>query len=205
MTASSAPRLAPLPFEQWDDQARSVLLRYLRRPEVYLSGRPDAAPMPNVLGLLAHHVRLGEAWLAFGNVLAGEAATLEPRHRELVILRVAWRTSSRYEWSQHTRIGVHAGLTTEQLHAIPDGAEADVWTPVERALLMATDEVIDGLRIEDDTWLLLAAHLGAAQLLELSFVIGGYLCLASVVNNVGLQPDPPTEPVDAPAVPASED
>ncbi|MGF7236731.1 MAG: carboxymuconolactone decarboxylase family protein [Frankia sp.] len=202
---AAAPRLAPLPVEQWDDEARSVLPRYLRRPELYLSGAPDALPMPKVLGLFAHNVRLSESFLAFTNLLASDNATLDPRYRELVILRVAWRTRSAYEWSQHIRIGVHAGLTTEHLYAIPQGPEAEVWTPVERALLATTDQVIDQPRVNDETWQILATHFDPAQILELSFLIGGYLCLASVLNNVGLQPDPPTEPIDAPALPALED
>ncbi|CAI7976809.1 4-carboxymuconolactone decarboxylase [Frankia sp. Hr75.2] len=202
---AQAPRLAPLPFEKWDDETRSILLRYLRRPELYLSGAPDAPPMPKALGLFAHHVQLSETFLAFTDLFAGEHATLDPRHRELLILRVAWRTRSGYEWAQHTRIGMQAGLTTEQLYAIPHGAEAEVWTPVERALLAATDQMIDQSRVGDDTWQLLASHFDAGQLLELSFVVGGYLCLAAVLNSVGLQPDPPTEPVDAPALPAERD
>jgi hypothetical protein len=33
------------------------------------------------------------------------------------------------------------------------------------------------------------------------FLIGSYLCLAMVLNSVGLDADPPTEPIDAPVLP----
>jgi len=187
--------LSPLPFEQWSESARTVLPRYLRRPELYLSG---GAPMPQALGLFAHHVELGAAWLAFTDFLASDAASLDARHRELAILRVAWRTGSDYEWTQHVRIGRQAGLRTEQLHAVPDGPGAARWTPLERSLLEAVDQVVDHWRIDIPTWDALAEPLNGAQLLELSFVIGGYLCFAAVANSVGLAADPPTEPVDAP-------
>ena len=197
-----ASGLPPLPVDQWTDEAKTVLPGYLRRPELYLSGKPDAQPMPQALGLFAHHVGLGAAWMTFTEFLVGERSTLDPALRELAVLRVAWRTGSAYEWKQHTRIGLGTGLTTEQLHALPDGPAAAVWTPVERSVLQAVDQIIDLSRVEDATWRALAAYLEPPQLLELTFVIGGYLCFAVVANSVRLEPDPPTEPVDAPELPA---
>jgi len=190
--------LSPLPVEQWDDDARAVLTGYLRRPELYLTDT-DPLPMPRVLGLLAHHLPLGEAWLAFNQVLV-QKATIDAPLRELVILRVAWRTHSAYEWAQHTRIGQQAGLTVEQLHAVPDGAAAEIWSPVERAVLTATDQMVDRQRVDDATWSELAEHFDDTQLLELLFVAGAYLCFAVVVNSARMEPDPPTEPVDAPVL-----
>ena len=196
-------RVVPLPVDDWGDEARSVLTSYLRRPELYLSGGPDAQPMPGALGLLAHHLPLGSSWLSFNAVL-DKQTTLDVRLRELVVLRVAWRTRAAYEWAQHTRMGYHAGLGAEQVYAIPSGVDADVWTPVERAVLRATDQMIDRFTVDDRTWAELAEHFTDAELIELLFVAGAYLCFAVVTNSAGLQPDPPTEPIDAPALPALE-
>jgi alkylhydroperoxidase family enzyme len=196
-------RLSPLPIEEWDDAARAVLPTYLRRPELYLRDA-DPLPMPQVLGLLAHHLPLGEAWLAFNQVLVQEAV-LDTPLRELIILRVAWRTHATYEWAQHTRIGLQAGLTVEQLYAVPDGAAAEVWSPVEQAVLAATDQMIDRHRVDDATWTELGEHFDDHQLLELLFVAGAYICLAVITNSARMEPDPPTEPVDAPVLLAAED
>lgn len=196
-----SPGLPPLPVDQWSDEARAVLPGYLRRPELYLSGKPDAQPMPQALGLFAHHVGLGAAWMSFTEFLAGQQSTLDPALRELAILRVAWKTGSRYEWKQHTRIGRATGLTTGQLYALADGPTAAVWTPVERSILEAVDQIVDDSQVADATWQALAAFLEPPQLLELTFVIGGYLCFAVVANSVRLEPDPPTEQVDAPELP----
>jgi alkylhydroperoxidase family enzyme len=197
--------LPPLPFEQWSESARTVLPRYLRRPELYLSGGPDAAPMPRALGLFAHHVELGAAWMSFTERLAAADARLDPRYRELAILRVAWRTESEYEWKQHVRIGLGAGLTTEHLYAVPEGPQADVWTPLERAIIRAVDQTVGSYQIDAATWDELAGQMDEAELLELLFVIGGYLCFAGVANSARLAADPPTETVDAPQLPASAD
>jgi 4-carboxymuconolactone decarboxylase len=120
-------------------------------------------------------------------MLASDEATLSPAHRELLILRVAWRTHSGYEWNQHSRMGADVGLTPVQTEAIARGPSADVWTPLERALLTAVDEIVDEHELGDGTWRALASHFDQAQMFELLFLIGGYLCLAGVLNSIGLQ------------------
>ena len=194
MTPPTEPRLAPLPYAEWDEETRVTLLQYLRRPELYLSGAPDAPPMPIVLEMFAHHLPLSASWLPFTEMLAGGDAKLSVEHRELLILRVAWRTRSGYEWAQHSRMGADAGLTAAQLEAVAQGPAAAVWTPLERTLLTAVDEMIDDHAVADSTWADLASHFEPAEILELLFVVGGYLCLAAVLNSIGLQAGLPTAP-----------
>jgi 4-carboxymuconolactone decarboxylase len=192
-TPAPEVRLTPVPFDQWDDETRATLLAHLRRPELYLSGAPDAPPMPVVMELLAHHVPLSETFLAFTDVMVGEATTLEPRIRELLILRVASRTGSGYEWNQHARMAKEAGLSDAQISAVAEGPAAPVWSAEEEALLAATDEMLDGHEVGDETWRSLAASFDPAQLLELLFVVGGYLALATVLNSIGLRGELPAE------------
>jgi alkylhydroperoxidase family enzyme len=191
MTRPSPPRLAPVPFVEWDEETRTTLLSHLRRPELYLSGASDAPPTPVVLELFAHHVALSETFLAFTDVMASDQSKLEPKLRELAILRVAWRTRSGYEWDQHRRMGGDEGLTQAQLDALAEGPSSTVWTPTERAVLTASDEMIDHFTVSDETWAALASSFEAAPLFELLFVIGGYLCLATVLNSIGLRGDIP--------------
>jgi 4-carboxymuconolactone decarboxylase len=191
MTPPSPPRLAPIPFNEWDEDTRTTLLSYLRRPELYLSGAPDAPPMPVVFELFAHHLPLSETFLSFTDVMAGDQSRLEPRIRELAILRVAWRTGSGYEWNQHRRMGGDVGLTDVQLGAVPEGPGSSVWTPTERVVLTAADQMIDEFAVSDETWADLASSFEPASVFELLFVIGGYLCLAAVLNSIGLRGDKP--------------
>jgi alkylhydroperoxidase family enzyme len=198
MTPPQETRLAPVPFDEWDDRTREVLLSYLRRPEIYLSGAPDAPPMPIVLELFAHHLPLSDTWLAFSDMLASGDAVLHPAHRELVILRVAWRTRSGYEWSQHQRMAAAEGLSEAKLLAVRDGPDAAIWTPEERSMLRAVDEMIDRFSVTEETFQSLASSFNPAELFELLFVIGGYLCLATVLNSIGLQADKPADATERP-------
>ena len=186
-TPPSETRLSPIPFAEWDDDTRTVLLAHLRRPELYLTGGPEARPIPVVMELFAHHVPVGESFMRFTDILASDDSTLEPRLRELLILRVAFRTRSGYEWNQHFRMGGDEGLTATQLAAVAEGPTDAVWSSLERALLSAVDEMIDHFEVSDRTWDVLAEALAPAQLFELLFVVGGYLALAAVLNSIGLR------------------
>jgi 4-carboxymuconolactone decarboxylase len=191
MSLPDQPRLAPVPFAEWNDETRTTLLQFLRRPERYLSGAPDAPPMPIVLEMFAHHLPLSASWLPFTEMLASDDSLLPAAQRELLILRVAWRTRSGYEWSQHSRMGGDAGLNEQQVEAVTEGPAAAVWRPLERTLLTAVDDMIDDHAVADATWVELAAHFEPAAILELLFLIGGYLCLAGALNSIGLQGELP--------------
>jgi AhpD family alkylhydroperoxidase len=196
---AAAPRLAPLAAERWDGADRDLLRGRVAAVDSYLSGRPDAPPMPGILGLLGHHPRLAANWLAFSGGLLDEP-TLDPRDRELLVLRVAWRTGCRYEWAQHARMALAVGFTAEQVAAAAGPADAPCWDDHQRDLLRAVDQMVEAHRVEDGTWARLAARFDERALLEVLFVIGGYLCLALVLNSAGLEPDPGTDG----AIPGSE-
>jgi len=208
VSVASAPRLAPVPVEDWGDDARAALRGYLGgAADAFLSDAPDAPPMPNVLGTLMHHPRLAGPWLGFNGVLLDHPA-LDPRLRELMILRVAWRARSNYEWVQHVRLAKRIGITAEEIDAVAGidaGSGAASWSPVEADLLAATDQLLDRYRVDDATWARLAEHLDPRQLVEVVFVVGSYTCLAMAFNSFGLELDPDLDPSSAPAIPAPEE
>jgi alkylhydroperoxidase family enzyme len=112
-----------------------------------------------------------------------------------MILRVAWRTRAPYEWAQHVRMARSCGITAEEIGAIASGAEAGTWSPLEAHLLGATDQLLDQYRIDDDTWARLAEHLDERRLMEVTFVVGTYACLAMAFNSFGLELDPELEAI----------
>ena len=144
--------------------------------------------------------RSAGAWLAYNQVLLRDPA-LGHRARELMVLRVAWRTHAPYEWVQHVELAPRFGVERADIEAIARGVPAESWTPLERDLVAAVDQLIDDYRIDDDTWTRLAAQLDERQLVEISFVVGTYTCLAMLFNSVGLQVEPTIDVSDYPAMP----
>jgi alkylhydroperoxidase family enzyme len=127
--------------------------------------------------------------LLFGGVL-------DPRLRELVIMRIGWRTGSVYEWTQHWRVAVDLGVPDADLLAVR-ADDVSSFGPVERAVLRATDQSIAGERIDDDTMASLREHLDDDAVLELVAAIGCWSMISTVLRSLdvpledGVSPWPP--------------
>ncbi len=139
------PRLRPLPPERWDDDAVAALRGAF--PDSLIETFRTTGPAPNVLATMLHHPALAGPFNVFGNVLL-QQPTIGHRARELVLLRVAWRTGARYEWVHHALLASRYGLNEEDIDAITRGVDADAWTPLECDLVAATDQLLDRYRID---------------------------------------------------------
>ncbi len=80
-------------------------------------------------------------------------------------------------------------VTAPQVAGIVGHADAELWSDRQKDMLAATDQMVEGYRVDDAAWQRLARHFDEQQLLESLFVVGSYLCLALVLNCAGLEPD----------------
>jgi 4-carboxymuconolactone decarboxylase len=156
--------------------------------------------MPNVLPTLMRHPALAGPFLTYNQVLLS-TPTVAPRLREIMVLRVAWRTRSAYEWAQHVHLAPRFDITAEDIDAIANGADGEHWSPLEADLLRATDQLLDHYRVDDATWARLAEELDDRQLVEVAFIVGTYTCLAMAFNSFGLELDPGLDASTAPPPP----
>jgi alkylhydroperoxidase family enzyme len=181
----AAPRIEPLPESQWDPEITEVFGRAD-------SPAPTGGRVLNIFRTLAHHPKLLKRWTVFGNHVLFKS-TLAPRERELVILRIGWLCRSEYEWGQHVRIGLEAGLSDQEIRRIPLGPDAQGWSAFDADLLRATDELHHDSRVSDATWNRLAARYDRQQMLDLLFAVGQYTLVSMVLNSCGVQLDPGVE------------
>lgn len=143
-------------------------------------------PILNIFRTLAHHPDLMKRWLVFGNHVLGKN-TLSPRDREIAILRVGALCRAGYEWAQHVRIGLDCGLSEAEIEAIKEGPDAAGWSDAERAVLRATDELVDDAFVSDATWSALSEHYDTHQLMDLVFTVGQYNLVSMALNTLGVQ------------------
>jgi len=160
------------------------------------AGIPDQLARLHVFRLLLRRAPTAKALSdLLLSLLVGEA--LDPRLRELVIMRVAWVTGSVYEWTQHWAIATHLGVSEGDLLGVRNWEMHDEFRPVDQAVLAAADEclsngAIDGTRLEE-----LKAHLGDDATLELLTAIGTWTMVSTVLRSTavpleeGLSPWPP--------------
>ena len=201
MSIADGPRIRPLTAAELDTDAQAAFRTGMPgAADRFLADASDAPPIPTVLGVLLHHPRVAGPWLAYNNTLLGKP-TIEPRQRELLIVRIAWHARAEYEYLQHVRLAKQFGVTDEEIEAITDGPDAGTWSPVDADLLRAADELYQDARIGTATWARLSEHFDTPQLMEIAFVVGTYLCLAFVLNSAGVELDPDLDPASAPAIP----
>lgn len=137
-------------------------------------------------------------------------SALDDRLRELVIMRIGWITGCDYEWAQHWFTAISAfGCSADDLLAVRDWRTSTHLGDVDRAVLAATDEVVNGGSISDATWQLCCAHLPNRQAcLELVTAIATWHAISLILRSlhVPLEEDTPSWPPDgqAPVIIRSE-
>src|SRR5437763_10196042 len=100
-------------------------------------------------------------------VYRGSESVLDPKLRELGQCRAGWARGSQFVFSQHCEAMRSAGFTEEQVQAIPFGAGASCWSPIEAAVLAYTDCLVyDGGRVPDSVFAALQAEVSDAQILD---------------------------------------
>jgi alkylhydroperoxidase family enzyme len=109
--------------------------------------------------------------------------TLPLRLREMIVMRIGWRTRSEYQWYQHYQIcTTQAGFSDEDVLAIRDWRNpehAARLQPADRAMLAAVDDTIDQGGISDEVWAECAQHITEpAMQVEMVMAIGYWIMLS---------------------------
>ena len=174
----TTPRIAPLPFAEWDADLRARF----ERPG-------GLGKILNVMSTLANHPGLLRRWVVFANHFLFKS-TLNVRAREILILRSGWLAGCSYEWGQHVKIATaEAGFGEAEFVAVAEGASSRLWGPAETALIRAADALFLDAFVDDATWQMLVAHYDERQILDVIFMVSNYLMLAMALNAFGVQLD----------------
>jgi alkylhydroperoxidase family enzyme len=152
-------------------------------------GLPPQKHLHHFYGTLAHTPDAFAAFLDLGTELSTGTA-LDPRSRELVILRVGWLLGGPYVWGEHVIIGRREGLSPDEIERVIQGSAADGWSDKERALLKAVEELNADAMIADATWTELARYFHERQLVELPMLVGHYFQTIFVQNALRIRLNP---------------
>ncbi|HEY1075577.1 MAG TPA: carboxymuconolactone decarboxylase family protein [Fontimonas sp.] len=180
--AHAAPRLVPPPPRE-----RGLLFRGVAQASRWF-GRSE---LPDIFTVLHINPRLFWGWLYFASRLM-PFGRLPAALREMIILRTAWNTRSRYEWGQHVDIGLRCGVSDAQIVAVTQGSAA-FGDPVERAVMQACDELLRERVIADETWATLRTRYSDRLLIEIVMLVGHYEMVAGFLNTAGLVLEPTIE------------
>jgi alkylhydroperoxidase family enzyme len=173
-------RVPPSGAPEWTAETRAILGGTTPAAE-----SPDGQGPPNIPYTIAHHPALLPPFLAFSAALAMRGV-LPRRDSEILALRAAWNCRSAFEWGHHVEYGRAEGLGEEQIDAIGGGPEPGAWSPEQRLLLRAADELHARQDLSDELFAELSERFGPAEIVEIVFVVGQYTMLSMVANATGV-------------------
>jgi len=115
---------------------------------------------------------------------------IDPKLRELGQTRAGYAVGSQFVFSQHCKASRDAGLTEEQVAAIPHWSVADCFSPTERAVLAYTDAlVLEHGRVSDSLFETLKSNLSDEEILELTYITCTYMMHAVMSRALRLEYD----------------
>ena len=181
-TVPLVPRIEPLK-EPYDADTAAQLAKWMP---------PGAAVEPLALfRTLCVHPDLAARMRPLGAGLLGHGL-LEPRDRELIVLRTCARCGAEYEWGVHAVAFAGAvGLSQAHLDATAAGrADDPAFSAHDRVLVRLADELYETNTVSEELWPELVARFSDAQLLELIAAAGWYRTISYVINAARVEHEP---------------
>ena len=172
------PRIEPVDLDRLDADQQAALAPVR-------NGKLGAL---NIFRTLAHAPKALTAFLGWGSYILSRRNALPPRERELAILRTGFNCGAGYEWTQHCPIGLEAGLTEAEIVAIKQGSDEPSWSAIDRAILIACDELTRNFHVSHATWAALSP-LGDKARMDLVMTVGQYTQVSMMLNSFGVQLD----------------
>jgi alkylhydroperoxidase family enzyme len=146
--------------------------------------------------MMAHNPRTLKEWIGFGNHILFENL-LEPREREIAILRVAATVTCQYEWGAHRRYTLAQGwMSAMEIDRLAFEARASDWSEHEGALIAAVDglQSADGT-IGDESWSVLATRFGPSHFIDLIYLVGEFRMVATFMKSFRVPLEDNFEPI----------
>lgn len=159
-------------------------------PEAAKTAAAKVGLTERLAGLSVFRILLQDAELArdlattLQRLLAADAP-LDARLRELVIMRIGWRTASLYEWTQHWRVARRLEIPEADILAVRDWRNAGNLSDADKAVLAAVDDTLDTGMISDATWAACAKHLASPQeRIQLVIAIGNWTMFSQLLKSL---------------------
>jgi alkylhydroperoxidase family enzyme len=148
-------------------------------------GLPEQMAPLSVFRVLLRHPKLAAELASTLNTLLFDGNKFDARLRELIIMRIGWKTASLYEWTQHWRVARMLDISEEDILAVRDWRASPILSALDKAVMKATDETLDEGMISDATWAELAGQIPThEELIELVVAIGNWSLFSQLLKSL---------------------
>jgi uncharacterized peroxidase-related enzyme len=173
------PRYLPVQLEAANDQVKTV----------YADVQGRLGAVPNVIKTVAHSDRIlksvADAYLA----LNGETG-LSEKLRQLVILKTCRLDKCPYTVARHEALARSAGWTDDQLTALDEYGQSDLFSFYEKDALRLVELVRSTPdEITNEFWTQLDNHYTSDQVVEMITLVGFYGMINRLALSLQIAPD----------------
>ena len=104
------------------------------------------------------------------------------RVRQVVILTVGAVFESDYERYAHCAVGIKAGFSQEEVHALAEGKDTEGLSPEERLAQRFTKQLSEEHHVADDLYRETVNTFGVEGIVNIIFLAGCYYTISSLLN-----------------------
>jgi 4-carboxymuconolactone decarboxylase len=165
--------MARIPYVSKDNTSQEI-------SELFTKIESNGAVVLNLWKMAAHSPATLQHMVRMGNAILSKTE-VDPKLREIAILRVAELLNCEYERKAHVVLAKRAGVTDEQVADIKNRESSSAFNPIEQAILRFTDEITKDGKASQSTFSELAKHLSHREMMELTITIGFYGMLARLI------------------------
>lgn len=150
--------------------------------------RKERGQLHNLYRLLLNSPPVARGWL---NLLTAvrQQCKLAGKYREFAILRIAIINKADIEYTSHIPFALKEGIRREQIDALNDWQNSQVYDAAERAVLAYTDSMTKDVHVPDNVFDPLRPHFDARELTELTVTIATYNLVSRFLEAVQVDHD----------------
>jgi alkylhydroperoxidase family enzyme len=183
---AAPPRIKPLDRQQ---HAAAIIAATSKLRSQMAGKEQPPLPLeycPDLVPTLLRHPPLWDRVSSLSGFVQSTQAAMPVRERQLAIMRTVWLCRAPYQWGEHRERTLQAGFTGEDVERIKLGSRASGWSPGDKAILAAVEELQADSFVSDPTWSELGRHFDERQLLELLILVGQFASVAGLLNSLRL-------------------
>lgn len=117
------------------------------------------------------------------------STAVDPRHRELMILRTVQLEGGHYEFVAHKKLARRYGMTAGEIDAIKEWQGSDLFDEKDRAVLAYADELAKRIDVPDAVFDRLRERFSPREIVELTIAAGFYTGMARITSGLDVALD----------------
>ena len=163
--------------------------QFARVDEIYQKAKSRGAKIFNLQRAIAHNPDILRNYMRLGHSVLSQTE-ISARQRELTILYVAELNDSEYAWAAHVPLALEIGLAREQIDALSQWRQSELFNEVDGTLLSYVEAVLGKCDTDEDmeeVFNRVHQHFSEKLIVELTMLIGYYQMTAQVAHALGIE------------------